>query len=68
MALRNTNLTKIGNTQFGVGGQTQMCLVKPATALPDPGPRNQADPTWPSRYQQYSESIQVTVKYSQDSE
>ena len=47
MALRNTNLTKIGNTTrdgVSTSGHTQMCLVQSATPLTDPGPRNLADP------------------------
>jgi hypothetical protein len=68
MALKNTNLTKIGSTIFGASGQTQMCLVKPAVALPDPGPRNPNDPTWPQRYAAYLQSIQIEPKFSQDTE
>jgi hypothetical protein len=71
MALRNTNLTKIGNTTrdgVSTSGHTQMCLVQSATPLTDPGPRNLADPTWPARYAAYLQSVQVTQKYSQDSE
>ena len=80
MALKNPNLVKLGGTlvndgsgkdqnQAGVAsGHTQMTLVKPAVALPDPGPRNLSDPTWPRRYQQYLESIQISEKFSGDNE
>jgi hypothetical protein len=76
MTLANPKLTKLGTTTLnsgnGIGnvsvasGFTQFCLVQPTTALPNPGPRNLADPTWVSRNMQYLESTQVTAKYSQD--
>jgi hypothetical protein len=71
MALKNTNLTKIGNTtRDGVNssGHTQSCLVQSSSPLPDPGPRNLADPSWPGRNAAYLQSVQVTQKYSQDTE
>jgi len=70
MALRNTNLTKVGNLQTNpnASGHTQMQLVQPATALPDPGPWDGKDPSWHSRRIQYLQSIQITQKFGQDTE
>jgi hypothetical protein len=79
MSLANLGLKKVGNTTLNSGagvasapavasGHTQVCLVQPAVALPDPGPRNLNDPSWPRRYQQFIESTQILPKYGQDSE
>jgi len=71
MALRNTTLTKIGNTTrdgVSTAGHTQMCLVQSSSPLPDPGPRNLSDPTWPARNAEYLRSVQITQKFGQDGE
>jgi hypothetical protein len=47
-------------------GHSQIQIVVPAPALPDPGGRNLADPGWPQRYQAFVESTQAMAKYSQD--
>jgi hypothetical protein len=71
MALSNVLLTKLGSTNINSAGISnfgfgQSCAVVPAIALPFPVRISGEDPTWQSRCQQYSESVQQTVKYSQD--
>ncbi len=70
MALKNTTLQKVGGLLTSNGGQasghTQLQMVQPAVALPDPGPRNFNDPTWPARNAAYQQSVQLTQKFGQD--
>lgn len=70
MALKNTNLQKVGGLLSSANGQasghTQMQLVVPAAALPDPGPRSASDSTWPARNAAYIQSVQMTQKFGQD--
>jgi hypothetical protein len=69
MALANKGLQKVGSTSTQTdvaSGNTQVCLVKPATALANPGANPGNDPSWYSRYQQYVQSVQHEPKYSQD--
>jgi hypothetical protein len=81
MALKNPNLKKLGNSSINSNtgdinshnsGHTQACLVQPATALPYPAPfaGDKVEPfsAWQQRWQQYQQSIQITQKFSQDSE
>jgi len=71
MALANTKLKLVSHRTGDAGflcGHTQMDLVQPAQALPDPGPRKDDGPTWPARYQQFLESTKVQQKFSQQSE
>ena len=68
MALANTRLKLVNHGTADAGNQCGyplLDLVQPTPALPDPGPRNLADPTWPQRYQQFLESTTVQQKFSQ---
>ena len=69
MALKNTNLQKVGGLLTSNGGQTsghtQMQLVQPAVALVDPGGFD-GSPSWHSKRAQYVQSVQITQKFSQD--
>jgi hypothetical protein len=70
MALKNPKLAKVGSGVTSTSGQacghSQMQIVVPATALPDPGARDLADPSWPAKYRAHIESITPTPKYGQD--
>ena len=70
--IRNGKLTKVGNLVTSNAGQasghTQMQLVQSANPLPDPGPRNLSDPTWPARNAAYQQSVQIEPKFSGDNE
>jgi hypothetical protein len=73
MGLSNSKLKKVNSTTLnGAGisnyGFAQSVLVQPAVALPDPGPRDLKDPTWPQRFAEYLRSVQTEQKYGQDSE
>ena len=67
MALKNANLQKVGTavSTGNANGDSQMQLVQSANPLPDPGGFDGTS-TWHHRHAEWSQSVQVTQKFSQD--